>query len=493
MDKLSGLVSNEFEREISPVAGRDSDSLDADFSSVFADVASKNDQKRPRDRQYKTAEEGNALPKKTEQDANKRARSVDDERDSSGSEVTNTEKSADEESKSAKKEDEKNDQRENLEMVSLGTSINIITSDLDSIDEESLADYAKREGIDLGLIQRMLKNRNSGEKRIFAGQNDQDVELKLSKNDEKNIAAMVEKRKQQSGELNNIKQGLSVTSLKGAASLASDKQLMKDVNEIKNISGIKMDQQTNPLGAVVSIKLKSESRDTLVRVKEGETTGKVISMDPIRLDTKAVLGVIANKLGINASQERKIVSLDIGFEGKGEEGIAQTNLTGSGKTEANIPSASELLRSDPDFRKTEQFQLLSQKMADAVGQRLTAQIAKGVWQVQIALKPEQLGRVDIQLGVNGGEIEAVFKSANILTRELIVEGFPRLKDVLEQSGMEVANLLLDGKGHKGNDGKPSQESSSKGDTEDLIGSLAENENKDLQVSTVSDDNVDVLV
>ena len=76
-------------------------------------------------------------------------------------------------------------------------------------------------------------------------------------------------------------------------------------------------------------------------------------------------------------------------------------------------------------------------MSEALGQRLTAQISKGIWQVQIALRPEQLGRIDIQLGVNGGELEAVFKAGNILTRELIVDGLPRLRDILEESAWKL--------------------------------------------------------
>ncbi len=509
MDKLSGLVSTEFEREISSGAIRESDSAERDFGAVFANVASTKEPNRREDRQNRAVREGNDLPdsRQTVSANTERSESADKgpsqsantekpesaDKGPSNDKLSKFEQSSNKEDKSMRKQGGDGDQRDSLEMVSLGASINIITSNMDSVDEKSLADYAKREGIDLSLIQRLLTKRNVGGDALNIGNSEQQIGVDLSKIDEKSMVALLQRRKQQNGDLKNSRYGLSVASLKGVDHTSSKHQAIADISDIKHPNAIKIDQQANPVAAMLSVKIKSDNRDTLVRVKEGETAGKVISMEPIKLDIRSQTGIAANKLVVASLSEHKTTPLQSDLNGKGDEGFGSTTQTGNGKAEINLSSVNELLRSDNDFRKTEQFQLLSQKMADAVGQRLTAQIAKGVWQVQIALKPEQLGRVDIQLGVNGVEIEAVFKSGNILTRELIVEGFPRLKDVLEQSGMEVANLLLDGRQSNGNDGKPSQESKSKGEADGLVGTIGEKEDKNLQVSTVSDDNVDVLV
>ena len=488
MDKLSGLVNTEFEREISSGASRNGDSTEGDFGAVFANVASTNEPKRREDRQNGAVREGNDLPDRRDTLSAKTEKTEPAEKGLSDDNRTKSGQSSEEEDKSVR-----DDQRDTLEMVSLGATINIITSELDSVDEKSLADYAKREGIDLSLIQRLLTKRNGGSDALTIGNSEKEIGVDLSKIDQKSMAEILQIRKQQNGDLNNAKNGLSVTSLKGVDHASSKHQAIADISDIKHPNAIKMEQQANPVAALLSVKIKSDNRDTLVRVKEGETVGKVISMEPIKLDVKSQIGIAASKLAITSLSERKTTSGQSDLYAQGDEGFGSTTLTGNGKAEVNLSSVNELLRSDNDFRKSEQFQLLSQKMADAVGQRLTAQIAKGVWQVQIALKPEHLGRVDIQLGVNGSEIEAVFKSGNILTRELIVEGFPRLKDVLEQSGMEVANLLLDGRQSNGNDGKPSEESQSKGEADGSVGPIEGNQDKNLQVSTVSDDNVDVLV
>jgi flagellar hook-length control protein FliK len=53
-----------------------------------------------------------------------------------------------------------------------------------------------------------------------------------------------------------------------------------------------------------------------------------------------------------------------------------------------------------------------------------------------------LGKIDVELDMNGGGLDAVFKSDNLLTRELIAQGMPKLKDSLSQSGMTVANVWV---------------------------------------------------
>jgi flagellar hook-length control protein FliK len=44
--------------------------------------------------------------------------------------------------------------------------------------------------------------------------------------------------------------------------------------------------------------------------------------------------------------------------------------------------------------------------------------------------------------MNASGLDAVFKSDNLLTRELITQGMPKLKDSLSQSGMTVANVWV---------------------------------------------------
>lgn len=108
---------------------------------------------------------------------------------------------------------------------------------------------------------------------------------------------------------------------------------------------------------------------------------------------------------------------------------------------------------DIDLR-AEQYEKLSQRLGEALGQRLSAQIARGDWRVELELKPHDLGSIDVQLNMKQGELEATFKASNAMTRELINDGLARLKEVLAQSGMEVAGLNVNVGQNSRNGGNP---------------------------------------
>ena len=104
--------------------------------------------------------------------------------------------------------------------------------------------------------------------------------------------------------------------------------------------------------------------------------------------------------------------------------------------------------------RTEQYEKLSQRLGEALGQRLAAQIARGDWKVELELKPHDLGSIDIQLNMNKGELEATFQASNLATRELIADGLGKLKEALAQSGMEVAGLNVNIGQNSQNGGNP---------------------------------------
>jgi len=90
--------------------------------------------------------------------------------------------------------------------------------------------------------------------------------------------------------------------------------------------------------------------------------------------------------------------------------------------------------------RAEQYEKLSQRLAEALGQRLTAQIARGDWKVEMALRPIDLGKIDIELTMEKGALQANFSASEAGTRDLIVNGLPKLKEILSQLGMEVATV-----------------------------------------------------
>ena len=142
------------------------------------------------------------------------------------------------------------------------------------------------------------------------------------------------------------------------------------------------------------------------------------------------------------------------------------------------------------LQKQEEHSEMSRRLAEALGQRLTAQIARGAWRVEMDLHPKSLGRIEIQLEMKNGELEANFVAANAATRELLNESMPRLRVALEEHGMETAYIGL-GQGNQGNsDGKSTGQNKPDNGAVTLDGT--EIEPGDI-VRQLSNDGLDVLV
>lgn len=149
-------------------------------------------------------------------------------------------------------------------------------------------------------------------------------------------------------------------------------------------------------------------------------------------------------------------SLSIGMDLTGEDlrmiwshrqSVAEQN------SQSQPQSQTAGLQSDIDLR-AEQYEKLSQRLGEALGQRLAAQIARGIWKVELALKPQDLGNIEIKLDMKDGALEASFKATEAMTRDLITDSLPRLKEALAQSGMEVAQLNVNVRQQSQNGGNP---------------------------------------
>lgn len=107
-----------------------------------------------------------------------------------------------------------------------------------------------------------------------------------------------------------------------------------------------------------------------------------------------------------------------------------------------------------------QIQDLADKLGKAMGERLQEQLERGEWKLQLKLNPAHLGRIDVELDMSATGLDAVFKTDNMLTRELIAQGMNKLRDSLAQSGMTVANVWVNSENQKGSGGNstPRQDS-----------------------------------
>ena len=118
-------------------------------------------------------------------------------------------------------------------------------------------------------------------------------------------------------------------------------------------------------------------------------------------------------------------------------------------------------------QRLEHYQLLADRLGQALAQRLQSQIERGEWKVQMRMDPASLGRIDMELDMRAGGLDAVFRTDNPLTRELIAQGLPKLRESLSQSGTAVANVWVNGDSARQSGGNPTpSKNPSKGNSQE---------------------------
>ena len=129
-------------------------------------------------------------------------------------------------------------------------------------------------------------------------------------------------------------------------------------------------------------------------------------------------------------------------------------MDASRKASGSLTLTPEAVNPSQAALRAENYQQLADRLGQALGQRLQAQIERGEWKMQMRLDPASLGRIDLELQMRSGGLDAVFRSDNPLTRELITQGLPKLRDSLSQSGTAVANVWVNGDSARQSGGNP---------------------------------------
>jgi flagellar hook-length control protein FliK len=115
--------------------------------------------------------------------------------------------------------------------------------------------------------------------------------------------------------------------------------------------------------------------------------------------------------------------------------------------------------------RSENILKLAEKMGQAVGQRILSEMERGQWHLKLQLRPATLGHIEVEMRMRSGEFDATFIAPNATTRDLLQEGMTKLRETLNQMGMDVAYIHVGGgqTGQSGGDptpgfskGKPTQ-------------------------------------
>ncbi|MCH1920579.1 flagellar hook-length control protein FliK [Shewanella sp. A3A] len=86
-----------------------------------------------------------------------------------------------------------------------------------------------------------------------------------------------------------------------------------------------------------------------------------------------------------------------------------------------------------------QQQELVQRFAPVMRQQLLTMVKDGIQHAEIRLDPPELGSMTVKLQVRGDHTQVQFHVTQTQAKELIEQAMPRLKDLLQQQGMNLAD------------------------------------------------------
>ena len=218
---------------------------------------------------------------------------------------------------------------------------------------------------------------------------------------------------------------------------------LRDIPELKVKIEAKKNSKASPLDKLSFENKKLELKPIDLSITKSELFKMAKYIDNVRENNffKTSSQMNANdKFEINS----QIVNPNKGLKNNsiflGDPALAVSNKQESHARPSSLVSHS--LSSTGVEAYHERYLELSRRLAQALGNRLSAQIEKGAWRVEMDLHPRSLGRIEIQLEMRNGELEAYFNSNQNLTRDLLSESFSKLRDSLLQHGIDSAYIGL---------------------------------------------------
>ena len=126
--------------------------------------------------------------------------------------------------------------------------------------------------------------------------------------------------------------------------------------------------------------------------------------------------------------------------------MAQFNQTNSFATTSATPTTAEVPVAEGGSRLQTLLQgdtaaqQAARNMQNQLGQQLQRMVRDGQWQANINLNPARLGQIRINMTMEDGVLTTQLLSANQGVRELLEGGMPRLRELLEESGLQLGQF-----------------------------------------------------
>lgn len=123
--------------------------------------------------------------------------------------------------------------------------------------------------------------------------------------------------------------------------------------------------------------------------------------------------------------------------GESMQQLIQAASQGLGNTVTAQPAAARMAASMPVMA-----QVTAQANAEALANRINMMQARGTQIAEMRLDPPDLGNLRIQIRMQGDQASVILQSPNAQSRDLLENALPRLKEMLEEQGLSLADASV---------------------------------------------------
>lgn len=120
------------------------------------------------------------------------------------------------------------------------------------------------------------------------------------------------------------------------------------------------------------------------------------------------------------------------------ENLAQQLASGLGLSSAQAATARQDIQAAQSAQAPLPLGQTHTEAGAALTERINIMLSKNLKQVDIRLDPPELGRMQIKLGMNNDQATVHITVANQQAREAVEQAMPRLRDMLQQQGLQLA-------------------------------------------------------
>ena len=368
-----------------------------------------------------------------------------------------------------------------LKAVHLGPHLNVITPETAAPDKQSLEAFARSQGLDETAVQWLM-----GTVPVMPP-----LGLALPKAEAAATAG--------SGATGDVSTALSsekINTFDGTSATAGGLSTATTVDPLKSAAAQKPDTQITAIAlggaALWAMAQATEPARTAPASAQAMSEAGQVQINLMTPPAPTAMWMLRNAINVSPAKEVASAKTDIALseidlsqEATPEllESLAQSMESGSSEahptplsghpghrlemnaaktqdpqTQADNPTAADA----GSAQRSEKVHELAEKMGQAVGKRILSEMEKGQWHLKLSLRPATLGHIEVEMRMRSGELDAVFTANQALTRELLQDGMSKLKDTLNQMGMDVASMQVgDGQTQKrGGESTPGQMSKS---------------------------------